>query len=82
MIAEKIGRDNEFKDARNQLDAEMRISAIEDTIKPTKRAANISFSDEQDLWKEGILGSETKATAEYCDISNESSVWLASSYRT
>lgn len=50
-------KDDEFKDARNQLDAEMRLSAIEGNVKPTKRAENISFSDEEDLWKEGILGS-------------------------
>jgi len=51
--------DEEFIDARNQLDAEMRISAIEGNVKPTKRAENIPISDENELWNKGILGSGT-----------------------
>lgn len=50
-------RDPDFKEARDQLDAEMRLSAAEGNVKPTKRADPISFEDEEALWAKGILGS-------------------------
>ena len=53
-------KDPEFSDARNQLDAEMRLSAVEGNARPPKRAENIPLSDEEDLWKKGIQGQETQ----------------------
>lgn len=47
-----------FKSAREVLDAEMRLSALEGNVKETKKAGEISIEDEESLWTKGILGCE------------------------
>lgn len=51
--------DKEFHETRNILDAQMKRVAALGTVKAKKRAASISFDDEEDLWQKGILGDET-----------------------
>ena len=47
----------QFKEARDVLDGEMRLSAREGFVKAPKRAEVISSSDEERLWNDGLLGS-------------------------
>ena len=46
-----------FKEARDVLDAEMRLSAREGFVQIPKRAEEVTVHDEDSLWREGILGS-------------------------
>jgi hypothetical protein len=46
-----------YKDARDVLDAEMRLSAQAGKVQPTKRAKQITIDDEDKLWNTGLLGS-------------------------
>lgn len=50
-------KDKEFSETRKTLDAEMRLSAREGNVKPTKRSLPISIADENELWRIGSLGS-------------------------
>lgn len=51
-------KSNAFKEARDVLDAEMRFSAKDGNVKVPLRAKAITYDDEEELWNEGILGSE------------------------
>ena len=46
-----------YKDARDVLDAEMRLSAQAGKVQPTKKAKQITIEDEDRLWTAGLLGS-------------------------
>ena len=54
-----IFNDKEFHETRIVLDAKMRRLAEKGMVKSKKRAASISFDDEEDLWKKDILGFDT-----------------------
>lgn len=50
-------KDKEFKEARDVLDAEMRLSAATGHVTVPRRARPLSNDDENALWENGILGS-------------------------
>ena len=48
--------DNEFKSARESLDAQMKKSAEKGNVRPKKRARPIDLDQETELWKNGSFG--------------------------
>jgi hypothetical protein len=54
-----IFNDKEFQETRNILDAQMKRLASKGIVKGKKRAAPISFDEEEELWSKGILGDDS-----------------------
>lgn len=48
--------DDEFRTSREVLDAQMKLSARLGLVKPKRKANNISYSMENELWEAGSLG--------------------------
>lgn len=55
-VPKSIFKDAEFLTARQALDAAMKMSARNGTVKPTKRAATVSYDMEDEMWRSGAFG--------------------------
>lgn len=55
----KLFKSPSFKEARDVLDAEMRLSARKGYVRRPKRAEPITVADEEKLWDDGLLGCST-----------------------
>jgi hypothetical protein len=55
-IPKSIFKDPEFLATRESLDAAMKLSAQRGSVKPTKRAATVTYNIEAEMWENGTFG--------------------------